>query len=89
VKKSFPLLLSFSEVEEFLERFGKCRNQDNRRLLLEYQRKFMENCRYQTIRTKERFYNWFISRAYCAYLESEECEYLEIEIDYIIEDFWL
>ena len=48
----------------------------------------MENCRYQTTRTKERFYNWFISKAYCAFLESEEYEYLEIEIDYIIEDFW-
>ena len=55
MKKSFPLLLTFSEEEEFLMRFGKCINADNRRLLSNYQRKFMESCRYQTIRTKERF----------------------------------
>ena len=90
MKKSFPLLLTFSEEEEFLMRFGKCINADNRRLLSNYQRKFMESCRYQTIRTKERFYNWFIARAYCAYLESEKYEYIEeIEINYLIdEDFW-
>ena len=89
MKKSFPLLLTFSEEEEFLMRFGKCINTDNRRLLSVYQQKFMESCRYQTIRTKERFYNWFIARAYCAYLESEKYEYIEeIEINYIInEDF--
>lgn len=87
MKKSFPLLLNFSEEDEFLIHFGKCRTPNNRRLLSMFQRKFMENCRYQTTRTKERFYNWFISKAYCAFLESEEYEYLEIEIDYIIEDF--
>lgn len=88
MKKSFPLLLNFSEEDEFLIHFGKCRNPDNRRMLALYQRKFMENCRYQTSRTKERFYKWFISKAYCAYLKSEHCDYLEINIEYTIEDFY-